>query len=357
MKGVNLGGWLVLEKWICGDPFAKTSAEDTGELYEQLPWEEITTRLKRHWDSFIQKSDLEWIACSGCDLVRLPVPYTMFGDILNQAGCVEYVDRLFGWAEEYGLKVLLDLHTVPGGQNGLDNSGTTGLCTWHFDPAKVEWTLTLLERIARRYCGSRALFGIELLNEPISEVRFRSLCRRLDARYENRLKQSSWIPTDFLVRFYEEAYHRLTPLLKPEHKIVIQDGFRLGEWKDYLPKEQFPQLWIDTHLYLNFMASELTQNKSSEYVQLIFSKFEKELAEAERYHPVIVGEWTVAHKPEDAKSMTAEQYRLYMRGATALQQMAFEHAHGWIYFNYRVDDPGRPNWDYRFVCQQGILEV
>lgn len=38
------------------------------------------------------------------------------------------------WAEECGVQILIDLHTVPGSQNGYDNGGITGVCKWCKDP-------------------------------------------------------------------------------------------------------------------------------------------------------------------------------------------------------------------------------
>ena len=37
-----------------------------------------------------------------------------------------YLKRLIKWADQLGLKVLLDIHAAPGSQNGFDNSGRMG---------------------------------------------------------------------------------------------------------------------------------------------------------------------------------------------------------------------------------------
>lgn len=172
IKGVNLGGWLVLEKWIAPDVFQGTDANDENDLYEALTKDEITGRLDYHRANFIQEKDFKWIADSGCNLVRLPVPYSIFGDVGDRIGCVEYVDQSFDWADKYGLKIMLDLHTVPGSQNGLDNGGVCGLCTWHLKPEYVHKTLDVLQELAKRYGMNNALFGVEVLNEPIDEKTF-----------------------------------------------------------------------------------------------------------------------------------------------------------------------------------------
>ena len=37
-----------------------------------------------------------------------------------------YLKRLVKWAQEFGLKIMLDIHAAPGSQNGFDNSGRMG---------------------------------------------------------------------------------------------------------------------------------------------------------------------------------------------------------------------------------------
>jgi glucan 1,3-beta-glucosidase len=37
-----------------------------------------------------------------------------------------YILRLLGWARKYGMRVNLDLHTIPGSQNGYNHSGRVG---------------------------------------------------------------------------------------------------------------------------------------------------------------------------------------------------------------------------------------
>jgi glucan 1,3-beta-glucosidase len=63
---------------------------------------------------------------------------------------------------------LIDLHTVPDGQNGFDNGGICGVCKWHKNPEHVEFALDVLEQLTIRYRDRESLWGIEVLNEPIS---------------------------------------------------------------------------------------------------------------------------------------------------------------------------------------------
>ena len=51
-------------------------------------------------------------------------------------------------------------------QNGFDNGGISGVCKWAQLPDEVEFVLSVLERLAKRYGHRQALMGIEIINEP-----------------------------------------------------------------------------------------------------------------------------------------------------------------------------------------------
>ena len=130
IRGTNLGNWLVLEKWMKPDLFASTETEDETWLSRKMPAEKFAALIKKHRDTYVTEEDFKFIAENGLNAVRLPVPYFTFGDRPPFVECVTWIDRAFDWAEKYGLKILLDLHTVPYSQNGYDNGGLTGVCHW-----------------------------------------------------------------------------------------------------------------------------------------------------------------------------------------------------------------------------------
>ena len=138
VKGVNLGNWLVLEKWMSPALFDGTTAEDEYYLPRQLSKEVYEARIKIHRSEYITERDFVTIKSMGMEAVR----------------CTEELDKAFNWAEAYGLQILIDLHTAPLSQNGFDNGGISGVCKWAQNPEEVEFVLTVLERLARRY-GTR----------------------------------------------------------------------------------------------------------------------------------------------------------------------------------------------------------
>ena len=52
-RGVNLGGWLVLEKWITPSLYAGVQAEDEYTLCQTLGKAKASERLKRHRETWI----------------------------------------------------------------------------------------------------------------------------------------------------------------------------------------------------------------------------------------------------------------------------------------------------------------
>ena len=71
---------------------------------------------------------------------------------------------------------------VPGSQNGFDNGGISGVCTWAQKPEEVEYALDVLERLAQRYGQRPGLFGIQPLKagccHNLQKHLYRALCQR-----------------------------------------------------------------------------------------------------------------------------------------------------------------------------------
>lgn len=106
INGVNLGNWLVLEKWMDPEPFVRTAEDDEIWMHRThgALWSErnLAEELRRHRDAYITLEDFRIIADHGLNLVRIPVPYFIFGDWPGHPGCVAYLDRAFRWAREDG---------------------------------------------------------------------------------------------------------------------------------------------------------------------------------------------------------------------------------------------------------------
>lgn len=343
IRGVSLGNWLVLEKWMSPQLFEGTQANDEIWLNRELPREVLEKRLKHHRDTYVTKVDFEAIRNHGLNMVRIPVPYFIFGDRPPLIGCIEYLDKAFDWAEACGLKILIDLHTVPGSQNGYDNGGLTGVCKWCSNPQEVEFVLTVLERLAQRYSSRPGLFGIEVLNEPISWIVYRTAPSTGHARDKQEAKGSGPVPTAFLKRFYQQAYSRLRAFLPEEKTIVFSDGFRLGVWKDFFHRQGMKNVMLDTHNYL--YAMETFVPIPAMWIYRMFIGFARMgIRRAMKYTPVIVGEWCLecrrpyhlARRRGKTAAQRKEIARQEYRAIARLQRDAWETSAGWFFWNYQM---------------------
>jgi len=97
IKGVNLGNWLVLEKWMSPALFEGTGAQDEYYLPRWLSREVYEARIRIHRSEYITERDFAAIRAMGMEAVRIPVPYFIFGDREPFIGCVEELDRAFCW--------------------------------------------------------------------------------------------------------------------------------------------------------------------------------------------------------------------------------------------------------------------
>ena len=368
IKGVNLGNWLVLEKWMSPHLFDGTTAEDEYYLPTQLSKEVYEARMLIHRSEYITERDFAKIASIGLTHVRIPVPYFIFGDRPPFIGCIEYLDNAFAWAEKYGLKILIDLHTAPLSQNGFDNGGICGVCKWSQSPEEVEFVLHVLEKLAVRYEGRKGLFGITPINEPITEPMWSTMdvmnrYKPVDPELAAGSKPNT---LEFLRGFYDEAFARIAPHLAEDQYVVFHDAFRLKDWKEFLTQEKFSgRVILDTHQYLMVAEALGCEQSLTGYMNYIEQTWAKDIAEVQAYVPVVVGEWCVFNSyavgvdtkggqtslngldfSDNTEMFTPAQKKTIYQTIANATLNAWQNGSGWFYWSYKllVDTVNEPNW-------------
>ena len=370
VKGVNLGNWLVLEKWMSPALFEGTTAEDEYYLPRQLSKEVYEARIKIHRAEYITERDFTRIKSMGMDAVRIPVPYFIFGDREPFIGCVEELDKAFCWAEKYGLQILIDLHTAPDSQNGFDNGGISGVCKWSQEPDEVGFELSVLERLAKRYGTRPGLWGIEILNEPILEDMWTTMdvANRYKPADPEKARGSRPNTMEFIRSFYLEAYDRIRKYMPDEKYVVIHDAFELKAWKEFMREDKYKNVVLDTHQYLMVAEALGCEQTVESYTAYIRGTLAKDIEEMQQYFPVICGEWclfnslacgcdtkggqSVLNGVEGAPAEVVspeEKKRIY--SALAKEQLdAWKKGSGYFYWSYKlladtVNDAGWIGWD------------
>lgn len=384
IKGVNLGNWLVLEKWMSPALFEGTDAEDEYYLPRRLPREAYEARIRIHRSEYITERDFVTIKSWGLNTVRIPVPYFIFGDREPFIGCITELDKAFCWAEKYGLKILIDLHTAPYGQNGFDNGGICGVCKWCKMPEEVEFVLSVLERLARRYGEREGLWGIEVLNEPMLEIvwELMDIPKRYPPVDAEMAEGSSGISEAFLKQFYLDAYKVLRSAMPEEKYVVFHDGFQIKIWKDYMTDHSFQNVVLDTHMYLMTAEAMGYEQTMDGYLRVIQDVFAKDVEEMEQYVPVICGEWCLfnslacGHDTKGGQSVLngvdgrdsvevsmEEKLKIYSAIGKA-QLSAWKKCSGYFYWSYKLltdtvnsrDWRGWDSWDMGRCMDFGWLK-
>lgn len=367
IRGVNLGNWLVLEKWMSPALFDGTTAEDEYYLPTQLSREAYEARIKIHRSEYISERDFAAIARMGLNTVRIPVPYFIFGDRPPFIGCLSELDKAFNWAEKYGLKILVDLHTVPMSQNGFDNGGISGVCKWSQIPEEVDFVVNLLGRVAERYGKRDGLWGIQPVNEPITEPLWSAI--GVQKRYppvDPQLAEGSAPNTlEFLRDFYDRAFDAVKPHLGEGKYVVYHDAFQLKAWKDFFTREKFRgNVVLDTHQYLMIAEAFGCEQTLEGYTNYIREHYAKDIAEVQEYVPVVCGEWCIFNSLavgadtkggqsslngmdfEDAKSISEEEKKLIYTTVAKEQLAAWNQGSGYFYWTYKMllDPANEINW-------------
>ncbi len=367
IKGVNLGNWLVLEKWMSPALFDGTTAEDEYYLPTQLSKEVYEARMKIHRSEYISERDFATIKRIGLNTVRIPVPYFIFGDRPPFIGCIDELDKAFAWAEKYGLKILVDLHTAPLSQNGFDNGGLSGVCRWSQTPDEVEFVLSVLEKLAMRYGHRKGLLGITPINEPITEEMWSTM--NVQERYkpvDPELARGSAPNTMvFLREFYTNAYNRIRPNIDEDKYVIFHDAFQLKAWKEFFQTSDFKNVMLDTHQYLMMAEAMGCPQDLPHYIEYINEHYAKDLAEVQEYIPVICGEWCLFNSAavgvdtkggqtmlngvdmgEGKNSIADEEKKQLYNEIAKAQLAAWKKGSGYCYWSYKLllDVANEPNW-------------
>lgn len=251
-------------------------------------------------------------------------------------------------------------------QNGFDNGGISGVCKWAQLPDEVEFVLSVLERLARRYGHRQALMGIEIINEPNTTTSWpmMNVTERYKAVDPELAEGTGPIGFDWLKDFYVTAYHRLRDVdkgaLPADKAVVFHDGFDIEQWKDFMRGDdgklapEFENVVLDTHQYL--MTAEMMgcPQTVEDYDDFVRNTYAPMIAEMSEYFPVIVGEWCLfnsvgcgvdthggqsvlnGEEGAQAETLTAEQKRSLYQGVAESQLAAWSKGSGFYYWNYKL---------------------
>jgi aryl-phospho-beta-D-glucosidase BglC (GH1 family) len=170
LRGVNLGGWLLLEGWMT--PMDSSGLPDNYSALQTLNSRfGVTVQeslLKTYQENWITTNDLDNIRALGLNCVRLPF---WWGNVQRldgtwRADAFEKMDWLVTNAWQRGIYTVIDFHGVPGGQSTSDSTAQANQNQFWNNAALQNQTLLIWSNVAAHFNGNPAVAGYDLINEP-----------------------------------------------------------------------------------------------------------------------------------------------------------------------------------------------
>ena len=206
IKGTNLGNWLNPEGYMFG--FQKTnSGRFINEMFCQLVGPDFTAEFwKAFKDNYVTRKDIEFIASTGANTIRLPFHYKLFTDedymgLTGQQDGFARVDSVVNWCRDNNLYVILDMHDAPGGQTG-DNIDDSYGYPWLFESETSQQLMCdIWRKIADYYKNEPVILGYDLMNEPIAPYfdNMEELNAKLEPLYKRVVKAIREVDNNHIV--------------------------------------------------------------------------------------------------------------------------------------------------------------
>lgn len=170
MRGVNVGGWLMMEGYILHAPNLGVSKFQK-EFSAALGVQALTEFQKNFRSNFIREEDFRFIAKSGLNSVRVPFHHNLIErkPFKYHPDGLKYLDTVLDWGKKYKLGIILDLHAAPGAQNHDWHSDSDGRARLWESKGFQERVFALWEFLADRFHDNPTVLGYDLLNESVIE--------------------------------------------------------------------------------------------------------------------------------------------------------------------------------------------
>ena len=210
IKGINYGNLFIAEGWMTvnsvgalmenDNTYASNALNNEKNVvteYEEIFQEEMDAILAgrftdaeiealndAYFNSYCTQADFDFIAELGLNTVRVPMYYRNFLNthdryhVTDEELCAmnfedieldfDKLDTFLEYAQNAGLKVIIDMHGVMGGQSGFEHCGTRDIDFWDNEDYQ-EFMCNLWAAIAEHYYDSEysaTILAYDLANEP-----------------------------------------------------------------------------------------------------------------------------------------------------------------------------------------------
>lgn len=281
--GTNLGGWLVQEAFI--DPYwwgihGGNSTMDEWTWCKNLG-DQCGPVLEEHYATFINETFIDELASVGSSIIRIPTTYAAWIDVpwseLYHGNQVSWLSKIATYAiEKYDMHIIIDVHSLPGGINGLDIGEASGHLNWWFNQTNLDLSYQVIDQIINyvQLSGHPNYYTIEPINEPQNN---------LSALFSpNAITDAG---KTYLTQFYDGVLERITAA-NPK----IPMGMQVFPWDLYSWADNFDNssnIVYDMHHYYFVIPDVNSGNLST--VECTNAKAD---GEGHKF-PVFFGEWAI----------------------------------------------------------------
>ncbi|KAK9853983.1 hypothetical protein MYU51_004613 [Penicillium brevicompactum] len=282
--GVNLGGWLEQESTIDTTWWAKYShgAADEWTMCANLG-SACASVFEARYKTYITTSDIDTLAAAGVTILRIPTTYAawinMPGSRLYHGKQQQHLRKIAQHAiTKHNMHVVIDIHSLPGGTNGLDIGEAVGHWGWYYNSTALDWSLKAVDALVDFVASSPNpwSYTIEPINEPVDNRDFSTF--GTPAALSD--KGAKW-----LVKYIRAVLDRVEKV-DDRIPVMFQGSFKPETyWSGFFEKER--NLVFDAHHYY-FQYS----NATSVNLPTFICKDAK-ATKGDGKFPVFVGEWSI----------------------------------------------------------------
>lgn len=179
LRGLGLGGWMLQEGYMLKTAdFAGPQYKIKEKIAELIDEDGMNQFYKAYLKNGITKQDIDFLAKSGFNSVRLPMHYNLYtlpiekelkkGQNTWLEEGFKMTDDLLKWCTDNKIYLILDLHAAPGGQGNdvnISDNDKSKTSLWVSEENQKK-TIALWKKLAERYKDSPWIGGYDLINEP-----------------------------------------------------------------------------------------------------------------------------------------------------------------------------------------------
>lgn len=214
------------QRWMSEDWFVATAGANAWDEWSFCTslGASAASALQDHWNTWITESDIQTLFTAGINSVRIPTGFWMWiptisGEPYVTTGQKDQLNRVLGYLWARNMYAIIDLHGLPGSQNGEQQSGHNTTNPTFYQPlnqARADATVAAVVEFIASSPYASIIMAIEAANEP---------------------RPYTTEQFSMLRAYYERSYATIQTLGSKAPAMMFADGFvsgdKLAYWYDF----------------------------------------------------------------------------------------------------------------------------